>query len=757
MGADELPVRSPDSDIELSSLTAQGKEAGGKRYRVTFPDYGDEHGIKGLLKDPLIGDTKEWIANRRRKTTEAVHSYTWLDWLAIFLPCTTWMRQYQRRWILNDLAAGISVAALVIPQGMSYAKLAGLPNQYGLYGAFVPVIIYATLGSSRHLAVGPVAVTSLLLGTGLKNVVGKEVAIQADPNNPTSAKDQDIYNHAAVQVAFLAGLLYTAVGFLQLGWVTNFLSQSVIAGFMTGASVIIGLQQTKFFFGYNTYSYVQNKKTITVNFPRQDGIQLQLGTIFNHNWIATFKWREFIMGGTFLVILLLFKTLGKRVKKLFFLRAIGPLFVAVLGIAIVNIFHLECNTTKSATNKDPLCFHHIRVVGKIPKGLPHETATWWFPMPQFGQKLGYAVVICLIDLLESLSIAKALAAKNHYQLNFGQELRGLGIANLAGAMFNTYTTTGSFSRSAVMDQCGAKTQLAAYIQAILVGITLLCLTPVFKNMPQNAQGAIIVSAIIGLFNYSEWIFLWKVNKLDWIVFNAAWLGVMFAGVEIGLAIAIGTSILLVLYKTGFPHMAVLGRLPQTTVYRNVKQYPEAKQLEGILIVRVDAPIYFANVTPLRDALLKYELRLEKALEARGKRLEFIIMDLSPVTDIDASAVHFLQDWITQHQKRGVQPVFANPSRLVVRLLERSGIPKMVGEEFISVRVHDAVQYCQELMMERGRNALVLPDLEKGKVPLSKASPPASFSDAADDVQGANLAQTESEIKRREPHMGPGID
>jgi sulfate transporter 4 len=420
------------------------------------------------------------------------------------------------------------------------------------------------------------------------------------------------------------------------------------------------------------------------------------------------------MGVTFLIILFAFKWAGGRYKKLGLLRALGPLTVTILGIAIVNIFNLECNTSK--TSKDRICYTHIRVVGHIPKGLPGETVSWWFPIPNFGKKMGYAVIICLVDVLESVSIAKALAFKNHYELIPGRELRGLGIANLFGAAFNCYTTTGSFSRSAVMDQTGAKTQMAAWVQAIVVGFTLLVLTPVFTNMPQNAQGAIIISAVVGLFNYTEFFYLWKINKLDWLVFNAAWFGVMFAGVEIGLAIAVGVSILLVLYKTGFPHMAVLGRLPGTTVYRNIKQYPEAKQPDnGLLVIRIDSPIYFANVTTIRDSLQRYELRLEKSLAERGRKLEFIIIDMSPVSDIDASAVHFLTDWIDDHKRRGIQTVFANPSRQVIQLFERAGIPKKVGEEFILVRTHDAVTYCQEILVERGQ-------LGDSKLPLGKPSP-----------------------------------
>lgn len=676
-----------------------------KKYKVEWnePDH-------GVLNDPLITDVAGWFKHQKQSSKAEWKRSSWWDVATVFLPMLRWVRTYNlRKNLLIDVIAGISVGAMVVPQGMSYAKLAGLPNQYGLYGAFVPVLIYAALGSSPQLAVGPVAVTSLLLGSGLKDLISSEV--QADPNAPTDPAAQMEYNMAAIQVALLAGCLYTAVGLLRLGWITNFLSHSVICGFMTGASVIIALSQVKFIFGYSQYVIpaTATAKAKTVTFPRHDPIHEQLGNLLGHEWTPYFHWREFIMGGAFIFILIGMKYLGRRFpRRLGYFRSLGPITVAVLGIAIVNIFKLQC----PSSDKNKVCATTIRVVGNIPKGLPGATVAWWSPIPQVGRKFGYAIIICMIDLLESISIAKALALKNRYEIIPTQELRGLGIANLFGSAFNCYTTTGSFSRSAVMDSSGAKSQVAGIVSAIVVMFVLLFLTPVFKNMPQNVQGAIVISAVLGLFNYSEWFFLWKINKFDWLVFNAAWLGVMFAGVEIGLAISIGLSVVIVLYKTGFPHLAVLGRLPSTTVYRNVKQYPEAMEQDGMLLVRIDSPIYFANVAPIREALKKYQKRSELQLSARACKLLFIVVDLSPVTDIDASAVYFLMEWVRNLKANNIQPVFANPARQVVRLFEAARLPQIIGEEFISVRIHDAVTYCQELMAE-GQDIYKLDKITEG--------------------------------------------
>jgi sulfate transporter 4 len=579
------------------------------------------------------------------------------------------------------LLAGMSVAALVVPQGMSYAKLAGLPPVWGLYGAFVPVMVYACLGSSRHLAVGPVAVTSLLLGSGLPSTLPPGVLPQADPNKPDDPAAQAIYNQAAIQVALLAGLMYTAVGLLRLGWVTNFLSHSVIGGFMSGASVIIGLNQVKFLFGYDRLpSPLPGGKPIS--FPRADNLQDNLANLFSKDWLAQFKWIDLAMGLAWLAILIFMKEAGKLSRRLVWLRAFGPLSVTILSTALTAGLRLD---------QMP---HKVKTVGIVPKGLPHQTVTLWFPMENAGKKAGLAVLVCLIDVLESISIAKSLAIKNRYELNATQELRGLGIANLVGAAFNCYTTTGSFSRSAIMDTVGARTQLAGLTGGIIVMLTLLVLTPLFRLMPNNAQGAIIISAVIGLIQVKEWYFLWRINKFDWLVFNAAMLGTMFLGVEMGLALAAGVSVALALYKSAFPHTAVLGRLPSTAVYRNVKQYEDATTVPGLLLVRIDAPLFFANVAPVADALRKYEARANaEGAAGAGEAVRWVIVDLSPVTDLDATAVHWLREWARDLSSREVGLALANPSRVVADLMTKAGLVDSIGKENIYVRMHDAVAGC----------------------------------------------------------------
>lgn len=601
--------------------------------------------------------------------------------LGVFLPCVLWLRTYKIREYLHwDLLAGLSVGAMVIPQGMSYAKLAGLPSVYGLYGAFLPCWFYALLGSSRQLAVGPVAVTSMLLASGLSDIFGGN--INSDPNNPADPELQDEYNRAAIQVAFLAGVFYTAVGLLRLGWLTNFLSHSVITGFTTGAAVIIGTSQVKYIFGL-------------YNMPRADN----LIEFFEHfaEYINEFQWREFVMGMTFLAILVIMKYVGTRYKKLVLFRALGPLTVVILSIAIMNIFGLY----DTPSSQSP----YIKPLGKIPSGMPQVTIGWWLPLQSAGQQVVLALLICVIDIVESISIAKMLAAKNKYQLNATQELRGLGLANIAGAIFNCYTTTGSFSRSAVNNSVGGKTQLSGFVSGALVMLVLLVLTPVFTNMSQNVQGAIIISAVFGLFDYHEAIHLWKVSKLDLIVFLVASLTTMLAGVEIGLGVSVGLSLVIVIYKTAFPRITTIGRIPETTIYRSNKMYPDAEMVTGIMMLRIDAPIYFANIHGISDYIRDKLARIRRhnaSTNADKQPIRFVIIDMSPVTDIDATALHFLTDFVEELEAENVGLALANPGKRELSAIRRAGLLAKIGEDMVHINMHDAVTHCVGLIHDSAR-------------------------------------------------------
>lgn len=619
----------------------------------------------------LWGSAKRRIANK-------YGGYKLLDWLGVFLPCVNWMRTYRPEFLVNDLIAGFSVAFLLVPQSMSYANLAGLPAVYGLYGSWLPLWFYATFGTCKQLGVGPVAVTSLLIGDKLPDVIeGSRQISNHNTPKPEEAIIQQEYNTAAIQLSFLVACLYTAIGVFRLGFLTNFLSKSVIGGFTSGASIIIGLSQYKYILGYGTR-------------PKHDRIQEYLSIYFEE--ATNFKWQEFIMGMSLLAFLIFMKKLGEHGKKkypiLMFARPLGPITAVIIALCCVLIGNVDQKG--------------IRIVGSIPQGLPPCTIGLWSPMPNFSELIPVAVVVMIVDLMESTSIARAVAAKNRYEIVANTEIIGLGIANFAGSAFSAYTTTGSFSRTAINHETGAKSPLAGFITGTLVMFVLLFLTPVFKYMPYNVMGAMIVSAVSGLFEYEQAIYLFRTNKLDFFVWCASFFVTIFVSVEIGLGTAIGLALLFVVYESAFPHMCTMGRIPGTSVFRNIKQYPECQLIPGMLVVRVDAPIYFANYQWVKEKLALWEKKAEVAARESGvKKLQFVILDLTPVTHIDAAGQLFLMEQYDAYKSRGVQLVLCNPSKKVAETIMMIGLLELIGRDWIFVRAHDAVQYCQNVMAESG--------------------------------------------------------
>ncbi|KAK6929296.1 STAS domain [Dillenia turbinata] len=566
----------------------------------------------------------KWRAN--------VKSMTWIQWMELLIPCTSWIRTYNWKESLQiDLAAGITVGVMLVPQADS---------------SFVPVFMYAIFGSSRQLAIGPVALVSLLVSNVLGDIVDSS---------------DELYTELAILLALMVGILESAMGLLRLGWLIRFISHSVISGFTTASAITIGLSQAKYFLGYDI---THSSKIITLMKSIIAGID-------------GFTWQPFVMGSVILAILLTMKQLGKSRKYLRFLRAAGPITGVVLGTVFVKIFHPSS----------------ISVVGDIPQGLPK------FSIPKGLEYVKSLIpttfVITGVAILESVGIAKALAAKNGYELDSNRELVGLGVANICGSFFSAYPTTGSFSRSAVNNESGAKTGLSGITTGIIIGCALLFLTPLFTDIPECALAAIVISAVIGLVDYEEAIFLWRVDKKDFLLWLITGITTLFLGIEIGVLVGVGFSLAFVIHESANPRIAVLGRLPGTTIYRNVRQYPEAYTYHGIVVVRVDAPIYFANISYIKDRLREYEICTEGAVR-RGvevERIYFVILELAPVTYIDSSAVQALKDLYQEYISRDIQIVIANPSPEVLLTLTKSGLVHLIGKEWYFVRVHDAVQVC----------------------------------------------------------------
>lgn len=623
------------------------------------------------------------------------------------LPCSRCIRTYKwREYFQVDLMAGTTVGIMLVPQAMSYAKLAGLQPIYGLYSGFVPIFVYVIFGSSRQLAIGPVALVSLLVSNVLGGIVDSS---------------DELYTELAILLALMVGIFECIMGLLRLGWLIRFISHAVISGFTTASAIVIALSQAKYFLGYEV---ARSSKIV----PLIKSIILGADK---------FSWPPFLMGSIILAILLIMKHLGKSRKYLRFLRAAGPLTAVVLGTTIVKIYHPPS----------------ITLVGDIPQGLPN------FSIPKsFGYAKSLvptALLITGVAILESVGIAKALAAKNGYELDSNQELFGLGVANILGSFFSAYPTTGSFSRSAVNHESGAKTGLSGVITGIIMGCALLFMTPLFEYIPQCALAAIVVSAVMGLVDYDEAIFLWSVDKKDFLLWTITSITTLFLGIEIGVLVGVGASLAFVIHESANPHIAILGRLPGTTVYRNIQQYPEAYTYHGIVIVRMDAPIYFANISFIKDRLREYEVDVDRSTR-RGpevERIYFVILEMAPVTYIDSSAVQALKDLHQEYKSRDIQMAISNPNREVLLTLSKSGVVDLIGKEWYFVRVHDAVQVCLQhvqSLKETPNAAVPLPNDKLSFLQSLRKS-------RGEDLSIAELesgAQKPSDFKNTDPKLEP---
>eukprot|EP00934_Nitzschia_sp_Nitz4_P005392 Nitzschia sp. Nitz4//scaffold22_size323478//249329//251829//NITZ4_000572-RA/size323478-augustus-gene-0.245-mRNA-1//-1//CDS//3329543130//5382//frame0 len=648
-------VPDPSRKLTASSCTPRRTAKGEVNY---FPD----------ASQSAYGASPEgWIEKQRQSIFETLSQRSCRDWTVTLLPMCRWLRNYQwRDNLLTDALAGLTVGVMIIPQSMSYAKLAGLPVEFGLYSSLVPIYAYAVFGSSRQLAVGPVAIVSLLLNTGLTLI------LERSGITPANTPDYDaIYASMALQVSFLVGVCNVVMGVLQLGFVTIFLSHAVVSGFTSAAAIIIGLSQIKYIFGYSI--------------PSDKSLHKMVGNIFAS--IDEFNWRTFLLGSACVASLIGLKKLAQAYPKLKWTRAVGPLAVTVITIALEASIGLEQRG--------------IPVVGAIPRGFPKFSGSLLFPFEQdFGDMSLVVLSIVIVGFMESIAIAKQLANKHNYEVDASLELVGLGMANLASGLFGGYPVTGSFSRSAVNNDAGAQSGISAIITATMVGVVLLFLTPVFELLPLAVLASVVISGVVSLVDYPEAIYLWNVHKFDFGVWCLAFLGTLFLGVELGLGIAVGISLLLVLFESAYPHTAVLGRLPGTHQYRNIKQYRDAERYDGIVMVRIDAPIYFANTQNVREKIKKYHERAEEELEAKRKAavtstaVKYIILELSPVSHVDTSALHILQDMcLTYRKNHQIQLCLTNPNPGVMYRLMASGVADEVGRDYIFVSVHDAVSHC----------------------------------------------------------------
>lgn len=547
-----------------------------------------------------------------------------------FVPLFQWLPGYSQDDLRGDLSAGLTVGVMLIPQGMAYALLAGMPPIYGLYASTIPLILYAFFGTSRQLAVGPVAMVSLLIASGIGELAtfGSETFISL-----------------AILLALMVGAIQLALGLLRLGFLVNFLSHPVISGFTSAAALIIGFNQLKHLLRLDT--------------PRSNHVHQILIDTFQH--ISDAHIITMVLGTMGIVVIVFFKRYVKVVP--------GPLVVVILGILVVYFFDLE--------------EQGVKIVGDIPSGFPPLS------IPPIGLEniqalLPTALTISLIGFMESIAVAKAIQARHKdYKLDSNQELIGLGAANIGGSLFGAFPTTGGFSRTAVNDQAGAKTGMASIFSAVLMVLTLLFLTPFFYHLPQAVLASVILVAVYGLIDFKEARHLWKTDRRDLAMLTVTFFATLLTGIEQGIILGVVLSLVVVVYESSYPHYAILGKIPGTEAFRNVKRFSEAIEIAGVLMLRFDAKLFFANVNVFQTAI-------EEEV-AKRPDLKLIIINAEAINTLDSTAIHMLRDFSMDLKKSHVELIFAGLKGPVRDIMVKNGIVTEMGANHFFDNMHEALE------------------------------------------------------------------
>ncbi|PHR49816.1 MAG: sodium-independent anion transporter [Fluviicola sp.] len=541
---------------------------------------------------------------------------------------------YKKQYVFSDLLGGLTVGVMLIPQGMAYAFLAGVPPIYGLYASIVPLLLYMLFGTSRFVTIGPAALISLLVLTGL------------DQLNITDPAE---YLNAVFLIALIAGLIQFLMGILKLGYIINFISQPVLKGFILGAAFTIMLSQVKHIMGIDAESG-GTLKTIASLFKN-----------FNSSNFYTMG-----IGFAAIAFLLLMKRLSKRIPS--------QLIVVGLGMFVVGFFQLETN--------------QVDILGVVPKGMPN------FSTPEFDWMLVQSLLpvsatIALISFIEVYAIGVSLEDKDKAKnIIPNRELIALGLSKFIGGFFQAFPTSGSFSRSAVNKEAGSKTIISGFYTILLIVLTLLFLTPYFYYLPKAVLGAIIIVAIFGLIEPSYIRRLWITDKRDLLMFAATATATFFIGVQEGIITGVVLSIFLLAYNVSYPHIAETSLVKGTKSFRNVDRFKDTDVNESALIVRVDAPLTYSNIPHFLKKLKKFE--------EKKNNLQFVILNASAINNIDSTATEALKGIVKDYNDRDIRFVITNLRGPVRDKFKQSGVFESVGYGNFFSNDYEALKSCEGL-------------------------------------------------------------
>lgn len=553
--------------------------------------------------------------------------------LSRHLPILQWASRYNGETLTNDLVAAVIVTIMLVPQSLAYAMLAGLPPQVGLYASILPLIAYALFGTSRTLAVGPVAVISLMTATAAGGV---------------AAQGSAEYVAAALILALLSGLILTVMGLLRLGFLANLLSHPVVSGFITASGLLIAVSQLKHILGISGAGETlpEMLASLWLNLPSVNAVS---GAIGGAALLFLFWVRKGLKP--------LLARLGLAPRPAELLAKAGPVFAVILSILLVALADLK-----------------VAIVGAIPTGLPPITVPMLDP-GLWSALLVPALLISVIGFVESVSVAQTLAAKRRQRIDPDQELVGLGTSNIAAALSGGYPVTGGFARSVVNYDAGAETPAAGAFTAAGIAFSVLFLTPLLFFLPVAVLAATIIVAVLNLVDLRTVREVWRYSKSDFAAMAGTIALTLLAGVEAGVIAGVGVSLALFLWRASRPHSAVVGLVRGTEHFRNVLRH-EVQTAPNLVTLRVDEGLSFINARWLEDKVLE--------LVADRPELRHVVLMCSAVNDIDASALESLEAINHRLADAGVQLHLSEVKGPVMDRLQRSDLLKSLsGQVYLS--------------------------------------------------------------------------
>jgi SulP family sulfate permease len=545
-----------------------------------------------------------------------------------------WIQRYQRPDLRHDLIAGLTVGVMLIPQGMAYAMLAGLPPIYGLYASALPPVLYALFGTCRQLSVGPGAVVALMTASGIGLIA-------------QSGTEQYIALIALLSLA--VGLIQFCFGIGRLGFLVHFLSNPVVQGFTSAAVIIIVISQLKLWLGIPLVKsqYVHD-------------LLLALGQQITDIHILTF-----VIGFIGLLLLL--------AAQKWIPRFPAALVLVIMATILTAVFRLD--------------LHGVSIVGNIQRGFPFPSLPH-MDMVSFLAVLSTAFAVALISFTESTAVARRLQVKHaSYRVIPDKDLMALGLSNMMSAVFKTMPVTGGMTRSMVNDYAGARSGLASLISSALIAIVMIALSPLLFYLPHAVLASVILVAVYKLLRIREAINLWKLDRRDFYMLLATFIGTLFLGISFGIAIGVILSLAWIIFESSYPHHAELGRVPGTHTFRNLRRFHELQTSPGVLIIRFDAQLFFANANYFREIVMDYKSH-------RTDTIHSIVIDMETVNTIDSSAIDILTGIINELKKEGIQLFLVEIKGPVRDKLQKAGLIHQPGEHNHFVTIDDALAYIE---------------------------------------------------------------